>query len=46
MFNLKTNWEKARLRSAKNLNINGNANTGRTEEQIVIYLFFAGSTLN
>jgi hypothetical protein len=41
-----TNWEKARLRSAKNLNINANAKTGRRDEQIVLSLFFAGSTLN
>jgi hypothetical protein len=27
-FDLKTNWEKARLRSAKNLNIDGNAKIG------------------
>jgi hypothetical protein len=31
---------------AKNLNINANAKTGRTDEQIVLYVFFAGSTLN
>jgi hypothetical protein len=30
---------------AKNLNINGNAKTGRTDEQIVLYAFFAGCSL-
>ena len=33
------------MRFAKNLNINGNAKTGRTDEQIVLYAFFAGCSL-
>jgi hypothetical protein len=44
MFNLKTNWVKGGLRSRRNLSIERNMKPGRTEEQISLWVFFAGSS--
>ena len=43
MFNLKTNWEKGSIALAKKFEHQGECENGRTDEQIVLYVFFAGS---
>jgi len=41
IFDLKTNWKKARLRSRRNLSF-GERENGASGEQNVPYVFFAG----
>jgi hypothetical protein len=44
MFNLKTKWRWLDC-ACEEFDIKGNAKTGRTDEQIVRYVFFAGCSL-